>query len=296
MYDVESIILSDRILSDSDFSRLSNFIHDTCGIKMPPIKKTMLEGRLYKRMRKLGMKSISEYCEYLFSPQGVEHELVHMIDVITTNKTDFFREPKHFDYLVQEALPELISGKRAGIRKQIKIWSAGCSTGEEPYSIAMLLSEYAEKNPEIKLDYSILATDISTSVLQKGKLAIYDEEKIEDIPDDLKKKCLLQSRKREKCLIRIAPELRESVRFQKLNIIDNDFRMNEQMDIIFCRNVFIYFDKTTQEIVLNRFHQQLNPGGYLFLGHSETLHGFNVNFIQIEPTIYRKPLDQGNEK
>ena len=296
MYDVESIILSDRILSDSDFSRLSNFIHDTCGIKMPPIKKTMLEGRLYKRMRKLGMKSISEYCEYLFSPQGVEHELVHMIDVITTNKTDFFREPKHFDYLVQEALPELISGKRAGIRKQIKIWSAGCSTGEEPYSIAMLLSEYAEKNPEIKLNYSILATDISTSVLQKGKLAIYDEEKIEDIPDDLKKKYLLQSRKREKCLIRIAPELRESVRFQKLNIIDNDFRMNEQMDIIFCRNVVIYFDKTTQDIVLNRFYQQLNPGGYIFMGHSETLHGFNINFIQIEPTIYRKPLDQGNEK
>lgn len=296
MHDVESIISSDRILSDQDFHHLSNFIHNTCGIKMPPIKKTMLEERLHKRIRRLGITSISEYCKYLFSPQGIEHELVHMIDVITTNKTDFFRESKHFDYLVQEALPEIISGKGSGITNQIKIWSAGCSTGEEPYSIAMVLSEFAGKNPEIKLDYSILATDISTLVLQKGKLAIYNEEKAEYVPYELRKKYLLKSKKREKCLIRIATKLRESVKFQRLNIIDNDFKMNEQMDIIFCRNVFIYFDRATQEIVLNRFYRQLNPGGYIFMGHSETLHGFNINLIQIKPTIYRKPVDQGNEK
>ncbi len=275
-------------LSEQDFRRLSEFIQSECGIKMPQSKKVMLQSRLQKRIRYLGMNSLEDYCNYLFSPNGTENELVHMIDVVTTNKTDFYREPRHFEYLVQNALPELISKGSAGIGKDLMVWSAGCSTGEEPYTLAMVLSEFARRCPGFKLRYTILATDISTRVLEKAKLGIYEHEKVTPVPMDQKKKYLLRGKDKEKNLVRVSHELRSAVRFRRLNFLEGDFGMREPMDIIFCRNVIIYFDRSTQETLLNRFSEHLNPGGYVFLGHSETIHGLDVPLTQIAPTIYRK--------
>lgn len=282
---------TDRIttaaMTDREFARFSEFIYDTCGIKMPPVKKTMLEARLQKRLRKLGISSFKDYSEYLFSRTGTETELVHLIDVVTTNKTDFFREPAHFDYLVSQALPELMERTGAGLRKPLSIWSAGCSSGEEPYTLAMVLSEFSEQQ---NISFSILATDICTTVLDKARLAVYDEERIDPVPMSLRRKYLLRGKGEQKGLVRVIPQLRHRITFRRLNFMDGDFGMREPMDIIFCRNVVIYFDKATQERLLNKFYRQLIPGGYLFMGHSETLSGLDVPFVQMASTVYRKPL------
>lgn len=275
-------------MSGKDFARLSEFIHNECGIKMPPAKKTMLEARLLKRLRKLGFRSFTEYCDYVFSPEGAEHELVHMIDVVTTNKTDFFREPVHFEYLTRTALPELIRRAGAGISKNLVIWSAGCSSGEEPYSLAIALSEFAGQYPGFR--FTVLATDISTRMLEKARTGIYEEERADPVPMQLKCKYFLRSKDRSKGLVRIVPELREMVKFRRLNFMDDDFGFREKLDIIFCRNVIIYFDRPTQEALINRFCRYLIPGGYVFMGHSETLHGLDVPLVQAAPTIYRRPL------
>ena len=250
---------------------------------MPEVKKTMLEARLQKRLRNLGMHSFTEYCDYLFAPEGMEKELVPMLDMVTTNKTDFFREPEHFNYLTQTVLPEWMKRHGAG---SISIWSAGCSSGEEPYTLAMVLSEYAARNPGF--DFRILGTDISTRVLEKAKNAIYTESQVEPVPLELKKKYLLRSKDRSSGMVRIGPELRDKVRFRRLNFMDEDFGMREQLDIIFCRNVIIYFDRPTQERLLQRFHRQMKMGALIFMGHSETLSGLDVPLVSVYPTVYRK--------
>ena len=270
-------------LSMRDFGRLSRFIYDTCGIKMPEVKATMLEARLQKRLRALNMNSFTQYCDFLFAPEGLEQELVHMLDVVTTNKTDFFREPDHFDYLVQKVLPEWL--KKCD-NPRLSIWSAGCSTGEEPYTLAMVLTEFGLRNPGF--DFQILATDISTRVLEKAKTAIYAESQVEPIPLELKKKYLLRSKDRSSGMVRIVPELREKVHFRRLNFMDEDFGMRDHLDIIFCRNVIIYFDRPTQEKLLQRFHRQMKPGAFIFMGHSETLSGLNVPLVSVYPTVYRR--------
>jgi len=272
------------VLSARDFGRLSRFIYDTCGIKMPEVKKTMLEARLQKRLRALGMRSFTEYCDYLFSGEGLEKELVQMLDMVTTNKTDFFREPDHFQYLTQTVLPEWLKKHPNGT---LAIWSAGCSSGEEPYTLAMVLTEFALRNPGF--DFRILATDISTRVLEKAKNAIYAESQVEPVPLELKKKYLLRSKDRTSGVVRIVPELRDKVRFRRLNFMDDDFGMREQLDIIFCRNVIIYFDRPTQEKLLQRFHRHMKPGASIFMGHSETLSGLDVPLVSVYPTVYRKP-------
>ncbi len=281
---------SEGILSQRDFLRLSRFIHEECGIKMPESKKVMLEARFQKRLRILGMKTFGDYCDYLFSPEGMEHELHQMIDAVTTNKTDFFREPSHFDSLSRTILPEIIAGRGKGTGRKITVWSAGCSTGEEPYTLAMVMNEFAERYSGCGFDWSILATDISTKVLEKARQAIFETERVMPIPDPLKRKYLLKSRDRNRGLFRIVPELRKTVWFRRLNFMEDDFGMKEMIDIIFCRNVIIYFDRPTQARLLDKFCRQLVPGGYLFLGHSETLHGMDVPLVQVLPTIYRKPL------
>jgi chemotaxis protein methyltransferase CheR len=206
-----------------------------------------------------------------------------MIDVVTTNKTDFFREPVHFDYLSNHAISDLVIEKQ---KRSIAVWSAGCSSGEEPYTIAMVLNEWAQTQKNFT--FLILGTDISTKVLDKARLAVYDNERISTIPLEYKRKYLLKSRNPLKSLYRIVPELRQTVKFRRLNFMDTDFGFREPLDIIFCRNVIIYFDKATQERLLNRFCQQLSPSGYLFMGHSETLLGMDVPLVQVAPTIYRK--------
>lgn len=275
------------VLSQRDFSDLGRFIHAQCGIRMPPSKKHMLEGRLRKRLRVLGFSSFGEYLEYLFSPEGVSRgECVCLIDEVTTNKTDFFRESAHFSLLSRSVLPEFVNRRGPGIRSVFNIWSAGCSTGEEPYTMAMVLSEFAESIPDFK--FSILATDISTKVLKKGEKGIYEHERVEAMPLPLRKRYFMRSKDRLRNLVRVAPELRVFVKFQRLNLLDSSFDIRQRMSVIFCRNVLIYFDRPTQEAVLRRLCLHLIPGGYLFTGHSETLHNMDLPLEQVATTVYRK--------
>lgn len=283
---IHDVNMSGAAMPDRVFQRLSGFIHTECGIKMPVSKKTMLEARLLKRMHSLGMTSFGEYCDYVLGPEGIEHELIHMIDAVTTNKTDFFREPGHFDYLTQTALPELIKTYGAGIAGRLMVWSAGCSSGEEPYTLAIVLSEFEERCHGF--NFTILATDISTRVIEKAKIGIYEQDRIEPVPAVLKQKYFLRSKDKTKGLVRVIPGLREMVRFRRLNFMDEDFGFREPIDIIFCRNVIIYFDRLTQERLLNKFCSHLIPGGYIFMGHSETLNGLNVPLIPVAPTVYRR--------
>lgn len=273
-------------LSDREFHRFSSFIYDHAGIKMPPAKKTMLEARLQKRLKANSINSFEEYGDYVFSQEGRSAELIHLIDVVTTNKTDFFREPGHFDFMIKTALPAILQARGDIVRDPVRIWSAGCSTGEEPYTLAMVLSEFSAAYPDFRV--SITASDICTQVLQTAKTAIYPEERTDPIPLNLKKKYLLRSREKTKSLVRISPQLRSLINFRRINFMDDDFGISEKMDIIFCRNVVIYFDKPTQQKLMRKFHRQLKPGGYLFIGHSETLSGLDVDFKAVASTVYRK--------
>jgi chemotaxis protein methyltransferase CheR len=273
-------------MSDECFIRFSNFIQGNFGIKMPAVKKSMLESRLQKRLRQLGLYTFEEYGEYLFSPEGLEKELVHMVNQVTTNKTDFFREAAHFEYLFDHALPDLITTTGAGINKSLEIWSAGCSSGEEPYTLAMLLSEFAETCHGF--DYSILGTDISERVLEKAVRGIYREHLTQPVPAALKKKYMMRSKNREADLVRMVPELRGKVRFRRINLMDRVLDVNRTMDLIFCRNVIIYFERAVQYELIWKLCENLTAGGYLFLGHSETLHGMNLPLKQVSPMVYMK--------
>jgi chemotaxis protein methyltransferase CheR len=273
-------------LSAKQFAALSSLIHQVVGIQLPPAKKVMLESRLRKRLRSLGLTSYTEYCDYVFGQGPAGPEMIQLIDVVTTNKTDFFREPQHFDYLVKVALPALAREQGAGTSRPLMVWSAGCSTGEEPYTLAMVLAEYAEAHAGFSS--TILATDICTEVLEHAKRAIYRADLIHPIPPLWRRKYLLSSKDRQQGLVRIVPRLRQQVRFRRLNFLEGDFGMRESMDVIFCRNVFIYFDRPTQEAILNRFTEHLSPRGFVFLGHSESINGLDVPLKQEAPTIFRK--------
>lgn len=271
-------------MSNELFQRLSEFIHDEIGIKMTPAKKTMLETRLARRLRAVNLPSYHEYCDYLFSEQGMSDELTAMIDVVTTNKTDFFREPRHFEFLARRALPDLVKRLGAGVSRPLTAWSAACSSGEEAYTLAMVLEECA-------LDlrgfhYQVLGTDISTRVLDKAKIGIYEEERAAAIPERLARRYLMRSREKDKRLVRVVPELRTRVQFRRLNFLEGDFGLREKMDVIFCRNVLIYFDRPMQEQVIKRLCDHLAPGGYLFTGHAETISGINAPLESVANTIY----------
>lgn len=268
----------------NSFKSFSSFITKELGIKMPESKMSMLQSRLRRRIRALDLDSIEQYRDHLFDPDNRESELVHFFDAVTTNKTDFFREPQHFSYLVNEALPTL--APRPGSRMDLKLWCAGCSTGEEPYTLAMTLADYCQDRD--RCDFTILASDISSRVLQTARTAIYEESKIQPVPHELRKRYLLRSREPGSSLIRIAAKLREHVRFRRINFMDADYGVHETYDIIFFRNVMIYFDRPTQEQVVNKLSRNLRPGGYLFVGHSESLAGLDIPFQQAGSAIYRK--------
>lgn len=271
-------------MTEADFGRLSSFIEEELGIKMPPSKKALLESRLQKRLRFHGIRSFREYSDYVFSPGGSAEELIHMIDLVTTNKTDFFREPYHFDYLYRNALPELAPGALAA-RRPVTVWSAGCSTGEEPYTIAMVLSEYAEGSAGF--DFQIHATDVSTRVLDMASRGVYVEERVNPVPVELRRKYFLRSTDRSSALVKVSRTLRSKVSFSRLNFMDPEFLLRD-LDVIFCRNVIIYFDRPTQKRLFDKFCGCLRAGGFLFIGHSETLNGFNLPFSKAGPAVYRK--------
>ncbi len=279
-------LINPKPMTDKMFLRFSRFIQDELGIKMPEVKKLMLQSRILKRLRKLGINSFEEYHDYVFSPQGLKDELGLMIDVVTTKKTDFFREPKHFNYLVETALPRILGFRTNPYKVQMVVWSAGCSTGEEPYTLAMVLSEFARTQK--KFDFKVIGTDISGDALRKARMGIYDSEKAEPIPQVYKKRYLLKSKDKSRRLVRVTPQLRYVVDFRIHNLMEKRFNIRISPDIIFFRNVMIYFSRETQEQVLCNLCRRLKPNGLIFTGHSETLTGLAVPLVSLAPTVYRK--------
>jgi chemotaxis protein methyltransferase CheR len=282
-----SDMISDGLdhLSGRDFQRLARFIQDYSGIKMPVTKKTMVEGRLRKRVGAGGFGSFKDYCRHLFDDGGMDAECLALIDAVTTNKTEFFREPDHFRVLVERALPSLLAERRAGANTLVKVWSTASSIGAEPYTLAMVLADQSRRGG---FRFSILGTDISTRVLKTASLGIYPEEMIAPVPQDMRKRYLLRSKSGSRGLVRIVPELRRMVQFGRLNLMDESYPVDRGLDIIFCRNLLIYFDKPTQQAVLTRLCDHLRPGGYLFLGHSETLAGFGLPLRSVGTTVFRR--------
>jgi len=280
---VYTMSANDANMSARDYKRLCELIYSQAGIHLGSEKKVMLEVRVRRRLKALNLASFGEYCDSLFERNGLKDEIVHLIDVVTTNKTDFYREPKHFDFLVNDALPDLT--ERAGGRP-ILIWSAGCSTGEEPYTMAIVLSEYAQTHPGFR--FRILATDISTTVLAKAEAGVYTSDVIAPVAPALQRKYFMRSREPGSDRVRVVPELRRLIEFRRLNFMDAEYGLGEKADAIFCRNVIIYFDRPTQESILRKLSHNLALDGYMFVGHSETLHDMTLPLRPVAPALYRR--------
>jgi chemotaxis protein methyltransferase CheR len=273
-------------LTQGTFARFAEFITGELGIKMPESKLTMVESRLLRRVRELRLTSVEQYGEYFFASANTE-EREHFINAITTNKTEFFREPDHFDFLTRVALPSLTGSPGYTPGSRLKVWSAGCSSGEEPYTLAMVLSEYALQHPGF--DFVILGTDVSTRVLDTAKSGIYQESQAMTLPPELRRKYLWAGRDKSQKLVRVVPELRRKVSFHQLNFMDTDYCIRDVFEVVFFRNVLIYFDKSTQEAVVNRICRNLVPGGYFFAGHSESLAGLATDVGCVQTAVFRKP-------
>ena len=270
-------------LSDADFVKLSTFIYSNYGIKLPLSKKIMLQSRLASRLKVNNMNSYADYTKFVLSGTAGEAEIINMIDLVSTNKTDFYREAMHFDFMREVVLPEYIN---RGTNEPLKIWSAASSSGEEAYTIAMVISEFIETNR--RFDFEILGTDISSRILEKATLGIYPIDRVDVVPLAQKKKYLLRSKDQENPRVRIAPFLRSRTRFQRLNLMDASYNVPKEFDLIFCRNVLIYFDRETQEKVINKLCLHLKKGGYFFLGHSESISGIDVPLKPLKPTMFLK--------
>ncbi|WP_244489027.1 CheR family methyltransferase [Devosia sp. Root635] len=277
----------DDHLSLRDFKRISDLIGAEVGIKLPPTKRLMVEGRLRKRVRALGLHSLDDYGDYLFHRDGLAVERPFLINAVTTNKTDFFREPEHFDLLEERLVPDLLALRRGERKPLLKIWSAASSTGAEAYTLAMVLADLAAERQDFK--FAILGTDISTSVLEQGIRAVYPTELIAPVPPGKQQRYLMHARKPgQRPEVRIVPELRRLVRLARLNLMDTSYPFDRDVDVIFLRNVLIYFDKVDQEKVILRLVDHLRPGGYLILGHSESMIGTAVTMRQVAPAVFQK--------
>ena len=273
--------ISTASLTDEQFDKLSKYITSRYGIKLPAVKKVMLQTRLRKRLTFLGLDDYGQYIEYL---NKNEKENEFLIIEVSTNKTDMFREEEHFNFIKNEYLPEYI--KENLVDRKLKIWSAGCSSGEEVYTIAITIEEFIRTNKP--LNYSVFGTDISTKVVKKANSGIYKEIIIADIPFDIKKRYYLRSKDKVESKVRVKSFIRNKVDFASLNLMDKEYKTPEIYDIIFCRNVLIYFDKELQEVVISRLLQRLRKGGLLFIGHSESLLGMDLPVEMIKPTLFRK--------
>jgi len=252
------------------------------GISLSSAKRGMVYSRLARRLRRLGLDNFSEYCKLLVSGED-QTELGMFTNSITTNLTSFFRESHHFDYLANQLLPECASLNKQ--TRRLRIWSAGCSSGEEPYSIAMtVLENLPESN---NWDIKILATDLDTSVLEKAKQGVYPEERLSCIDNQKRRRWFKNGRGENAGLLQASPDLKALITFKQLNLMQ-DWPMQGPFDIIFCRNVLIYFDKPTQRVLMERYANLLADHGRLFIGHSETLYRVTERFKLLGKTIYRK--------
>jgi chemotaxis protein methyltransferase CheR len=269
------------MLTDKEFELFRHLIHQQVGIKLDEPKKTLLVSRLGKRLRDLHLSSYQAYYDCV-SGEGGEEELIKLLDLVSTNKTEFYREPVHFDFLRGQVLPEVQSSRT------LRIWSSAASSGEEPYTIAMTLSDSIADIH--RWDIKILASDISTRVLAKASSAIYEEERVSQLPNDLVKRHFLRGKGPQEGKLQVRPQVARLVAFRRINLMDPTFPIRSQLDVIFCRNVMIYFDRPTQAKLMEKFFRYLRPGGYLFIGHSESLQWIDHQFTYLRPTIYQKPV------
>lgn len=270
-------------LGDADFRFLREFVLKHCGIALSEQKRQLVQGRLLRRLRALGMKDFGSYCELL--RRDPDAEMGDLASAISTNVTSFFRESHHYDLLEKTLLPQWLSHKRRQ-GDRLRIWSAGCSTGEEPYALAMVLAEAMERHGG-QVDARILATDLSPQALQGAREGVYAIDKLEGVSPERRRRWFLRGEGSYEGLACIHPRLRELVTIQPLNLL-HDWPMNGLFDAIFCRNVVIYFDKPTKEHLFQRYAKRLEPEGYLFLGHSESMHGLSDEFDLVGRTVYRK--------
>jgi len=275
--------VSSHRLSDGLFQEFSDLVYEKTGIFLKPEKKELLNARLGKRLRATGIDSFQEYYDYVINDRSGE-ELVHLIDSVSTNFTSFFRENSHFEILSSTVLPAFVKEGR-GKNKEILLWSSASSSGEEPYTMAMVVADFVSRHPG--MHYRIMATDISTRVLAQAKRGVYAEERIAKVPKPFLKKYFQKGMGNSEGYVKIKEDLRRMVHFDRFNLM-GDFPWRDAIDVIFCRNVMIYFDRETQQALVTKFHQALSPGGFLFIGHSESISGLKHNFIQIDSTAYQK--------
>jgi chemotaxis protein methyltransferase CheR len=284
-------VQQDFNLSDADFKLVQDVVHKHCGIALSDEKKALVRARLTKQIRLGGFASAKAYLDHVLSDRG-EAAFAEFIDAISTNLTSFFREPQHFSFLTENVLPRLFTEKRAKGDGRLMAWSAACSSGEEPYSLAMTILESIAKLPQgsVRWDVRLLATDISTRMLAAARAGIYSRDRLKGVsPANLAQYFSLPAGARsgeEQC--EVSSALRNVIRFRHLNLMDS-WPFNGPFDFIFCRNVMIYFDRQTQQELVDRFWNCLRPGGYLFTGHSESLTGTNHRFTSRRPSIYEKP-------
>jgi chemotaxis protein methyltransferase CheR len=266
------------LMTDQDFRDISEFAHQYTGIVLGDHKRDLVYGRLARRLRMLNLKDFSVYCKLIDRPDC--EEISHFINAITTNLTSFFRENHHFEFLKTQVLKE---SRKYKTNHRIRIWSAGCSTGEEPYSIALVLNEAMNQK---NWDCKVLATDLDSNVLRHGSQGEYEISRIETLSNERKQKWFLKNSKSPDW-VKVKPALQSLVTFKRLNLLES-WPMKGGFDCVFCRNVVIYFNKETQKQLFNRFADMLLPGGYLFVGHSESLHHVSEDFQLIGKTIYQK--------
>ncbi|OHD48032.1 MAG: hypothetical protein A2015_08870 [Spirochaetes bacterium GWF1_31_7] len=275
-------------MSETERYQISNFIESQFGIRMPTTKKILLTTRLSKRLKELDFESYSTYFKYLTSEDGIFNELPIFADLVSTHETRFFREPQHFNYLLNKVLPDIFHTKYDCHGKTLKILSAPCSTGEEVYSLACTIEEFKRVNSMPEIKYTITGTDVSEKVSHKAIHGIYPETAIETIPLELKHRYFLRGKSSHEGFAKIIPEIAERTCFKVVNLMDCTYPFFEEFDIIFCRNMLIYFSKENQELICMKLTGYLKNDGYFFIGHSETLMNFNLQLKNIAPTIYRK--------
>ncbi len=269
------------VFTKDDFDRLRNLVGEHTGISLSDAKQQLIYGRLTRRLRTLGLQNFSQYCDLLESDPGEEFE--DFVNAITTNLTSFFRESHHFDFLRETALPEVIARNRGSGR--VRLWSAGCSSGEEPYSIAITAVEVLARSPNC--DLKILATDLDSNMVATGAQGVYRSERVEGLEGSCLRRWFRKGRGQSVGQVRVNPELQQLLSFRQLNLM-TAWPMHGPLDIIFCRNVVIYFDKDTQRKLFARFAKLQPPGSYLFIGHSETLAGVTDKYRLLHQTIYQR--------
>jgi len=279
-----SLELKEVVLSEEDFRLISDIVYKHCKINLHTGKKELVRARLAKRLRQGNFNNFREYLKYVLEDK-TGREFSNLIDSLSTNLTSFFREKQHFDFLEDKFLPSLIERKRKNKDFRIRGWSAGCSSGEEVYSIAITLLEAFEKNGQ--WDIKILGTDISTRMLETARKGYYDAERVASVPAQQRNRYLLSKRENNSKVFEVSNALRNVVVFRHLNLMES-WPLKGPLDFIFCRNVMIYFDKPTQQNLIDRYWDMLDTGAVLFTGHSESLTGIKHKFKYIQPTIYMK--------